>query len=90
MDFAVHRIKLKEGEKKEKYLIPSKGTEKTVEHEGWSDINCNWCARCCHQRIDKETGGVRNKRCSDNQPEYWEESWRREEIHCLSNSSKQR
>ena len=26
--------------------------------------NCNWCARYNHQRIDKETGGLLNKRTS--------------------------
>ena len=36
---ADHRVKLKEGEKKEKYLDITREREKTVEHEGDSDAN---------------------------------------------------
>ena len=42
VDFAVpadHRIKLKECEKKDKYL----DLEKAVEHAGDNYTNCNWC-----------------------------------------------
>ena len=44
IDFAVpadHIIKLKECEKKDKYLDLAR--EKTVEHAGDDYTNCNWC-----------------------------------------------
>ena len=48
MDFAVpagHRVKLKENEKKEKYLCLNLAMElkKTVEHESDNYTNCDWC-----------------------------------------------
>ena len=33
-----------------------------MEHESDADTNFNWCVWYSHQRIDKETGGLRNKR----------------------------
>ena len=45
-DFAVptdHRIKLKECEKKDKYLDLARDLKKTVEHAGDNYTNCNWC-----------------------------------------------
>ena len=47
MDFAIsadHRIKLKESKKRDKYLDFARELKKTMEHEGDSDTNCNWCA----------------------------------------------
>ena len=70
MDFAVptdHIVKLKESEKRDKYLDLAKGIEKTVEHESDNYTNCNWCTWYSHQRIDtrparglinNRTGGV--------------------------------
>ena len=46
VDFAVpadHRTKLKECEKKDKYLVFARGLKKTVEHAGDNYTNCNWC-----------------------------------------------
>ena len=46
VDFAVpadHRIKLKECEKKDKYLDLDRELKKTVEHAGDNYTNCNWC-----------------------------------------------
>ena len=46
VDFAVpadHRIKLKECEKKDKYLDLARELKKTMEHEGDNYTNCNWC-----------------------------------------------
>ena len=46
VDFAVpadHRIKLKECEKKDKYLDLARDLNKTIEHAGESYTNCNWC-----------------------------------------------
>ena len=57
MDFAVladHRIKLKESEKKDKYLDLVRNNY----------TNRNWCIRYNHQRIIKGTGGLGNKSTS--------------------------
>ena len=46
VDFAVpadHRIKLRECEKKDKYLDLARELKKTVEHAGGNYTNCNWC-----------------------------------------------
>ena len=46
VDFTVsadHRIKLKECEKKDKYLDHARELIKTVEHAGNNYTNCNWC-----------------------------------------------
>ena len=48
MDFAVladHKIKLKESEKRGKYLDIVRELKKTSEHESDSDTSCNWRAR---------------------------------------------
>ena len=74
VDLAVladHRVKLNEG-KKERYIPgPCKRMEKkTMECEGDSDTNCNWCAWYSHQRIGTETGGVRINRTNGDHPNY--------------------
>ena len=46
VEFAVpadHRIKLKECEKKDKYLDLARELKKTKEHEGDNYTNCDWC-----------------------------------------------
>ena len=46
VDFAVpadRRIKLKECEKKDKYLDLAREVKKTMEHAGGNYTNCNWC-----------------------------------------------
>ena len=43
VDIADHRIKLKECEKKDKYLDFAKELKKTMEHEGDNYTNYNWC-----------------------------------------------
>ena len=46
VDFAVpvdHRIKLKECEKRDKYLDLARELKKTAEHEGDNNANCDWC-----------------------------------------------
>ena len=91
MDFAVpadHRVKLKEGEKKNKYLELARELKKSL---------YNWCARYSYQRIwyqDCRTLKKEDKwrpsklqHCWD-RLEYWEESWRLEETYCPSDSSK--
>ena len=46
VDFAVladHRIKLKECEKKDKYLGLAKELKKSMDQEGDNYTNCDWC-----------------------------------------------
>ena len=46
VDFAVptdHRIKLKESEKKDKYLNLARELKKTMEDERDNYANCDWC-----------------------------------------------
>ena len=40
-----HRIKLKESEKKDKYLDLARELKKTIEHESDDYTNCDWCFR---------------------------------------------
>ena len=63
MNFAVpadHRIKLKESEKKDKYLDLAWELKKTVEHEIDDLTNCKWCSWYSHQRIGTRTEGFGN------------------------------
>ena len=65
VDFAVptdHRIKLKEYEKRDKYLDLTSELKKTMEHEGDNYTNCDWCFWHGNKRIlkgleDLEVGG---------------------------------
>ena len=41
-----------------------------MEHESYSDTNCNECSWYSHQRIDTGTGGHGNKRKSGDHPNY--------------------
>ena len=64
MDFAVsadYRVKLKECEKKDKYLDLARKLKKTVKHENDENTNCNWCSWHSHQKIDTKTGELGNK-----------------------------
>ena len=73
MDFAVladHKVKLKESEKEDKYLDLARELEKTVEHESDGYTNYNWCTWYSHQKINKGTGGLGNKRMSGKIPNY--------------------
>ena len=100
IDFAVpadHRVKLKENERKNKYLDIARELKKTIEHGSGGDTNCNRCTWYSHQRIDNGTRGLRNKRTSRDHPndstikmdcsEYWEEFWRPKETCFHSNSN---
>ena len=64
------KLKLKESEKKDKYLDLAGELKKTVEHESDFYTNCNWCFWYSHRRIIKGTGGVENKRTSGDHPNY--------------------
>ena len=43
---------------------------KTVDHESDGDTNCNWDTRYSHQRFGTKTGGLGNKRTSEDHPNY--------------------
>ena len=74
-DFAVpvdHRIKLKECEKKDKYLeLARELKKKTMEHAGDNYTNCNWCVWNSNKRITKGTGGLGSYRTRGDYPNYY-------------------
>ena len=74
MDFAVPadpRVKLKENEKRDKYLdLARELKKKTVEHGSDSDTNCYWCGQYSHQRIGKGTVKLGNKTTSGDHADY--------------------
>ena len=56
VDFAVptdHRIKLKEWEKRDKYLDLARELKKTMEQDGDNYTNCDWCFWHGNKRIIK-------------------------------------
>ena len=66
VDFADHKLKLKENKKKDRYLDFAWELKKL-----WNDYtNCNWCSWYTHQRIDKGTGGRGMKRTSGDHSNY--------------------
>ena len=72
-DFAVpadHRIKLKESEKKDKYLDLARELKTLWNCEGDNYTNHNWCFWYSHQRIIKGTRGLGYWRTSGNRPNY--------------------
>ena len=96
MDFAVpadHRIKLKESEKKGKYLEFARKLEMKMEHEGDNYTNCGLCFWYCHQRVINGTGGLVGWRTSKGHPNYniiengQKKPWKLEETCCHSNST---
>ena len=71
IDFAVpadHRIKLKECEKRDKYLDLARELKKTVEHAGDNYTNCNWCDWNINKRIAKGTRGLGSWRTNGDHP----------------------
>ena len=71
VEFAVqadHRVKLRENNKRDKYLDLDRELKKTVENERDGDINYNWCTRYSQQRIDTETRELGKKRMRENHP----------------------
>ena len=60
MVFAIpadYRVKLKESEKKDKYIDLAREQKKTIGHRSDGDINCNKRVRYSQQRLSKETSG---------------------------------
>ena len=71
MKFAVaadRRIKLRESEKKDKYLDLAGELKKDVEHESDNYTKRDWCLWCSHQKIVKRTLRHGNKRSSREHP----------------------
>ena len=67
VDLAVpadHRIKLKESEKRDKYLDHARELKKNVDHTGDNYTNCNWCVWNSNLRISKGTRGLGGWRTS--------------------------
>ena len=48
-----HKVRIKESKKRDKYLDLARELKETLEHEGYGDINCSWCASNIPQRIGK-------------------------------------
>ena len=95
VDFAVladHRVKLKESEKRDKYLDLARKLKKYgTKSDG--DTNRNWRVRYSHQRIDIGTRGFGNKRTSGDHLNYSiveinQNSRKRLEETCFSSSEK--
>ena len=61
---------LREKLKRRMNSLTLQGNWKTVEHESDTYIKYNWCFRYSYQRIDKVTGGLRNKRTNGDHPKY--------------------
>ena len=62
-------MKLKECEKKDKYLdLATELKKKTVEYAGDNYTNCNWCVWNSNERITKGTRGLGSWRTSGDYP----------------------
>ena len=59
VDPAGHRVKVKENEKRDKYLDFAREL-KSIEHEDDGDTICSWCAWNYPKRIGKGTGRLGN------------------------------
>ena len=71
MDFTVpadHNEKLKESEKRDKYLDLARELKKTLRHESDGDTNCQWCTWYCDRMIGTGTGRHGNKRRGRDHP----------------------
>ena len=65
---ARHGGKIKENEKKDKYLDLK--TKTTIEHESDADSKCNWCAWNDPQKLGKEVRRVGNGKTNRDNPNY--------------------
>ena len=57
-----HRTKIKESEKRYKYLDLARKFLKAEEDRGDDHTNCNWCAWNTPERLERKAGGIRNQR----------------------------
>ena len=65
------RVKLKDSEKRDKYLEFVREEKKTtMEHEGDYDNSCNWCTWNNSQRIGKKARRLGNKSSSGDYQDY--------------------
>ena len=55
------QVKLKEGEKRDRFQDLARELKKTMEHEGDDDTSCNWFTRHSHERINKKDLKVRGR-----------------------------
>ena len=55
-----HRMKIKENEKRDKFLGLTRELKKAMEHESDGDTNYNWCVRNDLQRLGEGDRGVGN------------------------------
>ena len=79
MDFIVaadRRVKIKESEKRDKSLDlarqkkkKKKKSNKTMKHKSDGNTSCNWCVWKNSQRLDKETGRLKNQKASRAYPD---------------------
>ena len=73
MDFAFpadHRVKIKESEKRDKYLDLARKLKQSMEYEDDDDANSNWWTWNDSQRLSKRAGAVGNRRMSVDYPNY--------------------
>ena len=63
-------MEIKEHEKIDKYLDLARELKKTVENEGDSDTNCNWCTWGNHKRLGRKTGETENQSKNQNHPDH--------------------
>ena len=74
VDFTVpaeHRVKLRENDKKDKYLDLARELKKTVEHKSDAYTNWYWRFWYSHQRTGKRTWGLGNKGTSGDHQNYY-------------------
>ena len=64
-------MKLKECEKKDKYLDLAKESKKELEGEGDDYISCNWCVWNNNERLTKGIGGLGGWWTSGDHPHYY-------------------
>ena len=65
-----HRVKLKECEKRGKYVDLARGLKKPVKHESDDYGNCNCCSLYSYQRFGTRTGELGNNGTGGNRPNY--------------------
>ena len=73
VDFVIptdNLVKLKENEKRVKYMDLARELKKTMNHESDVDTKCNWRARYSYLRIGTRIGGLGNKGTWGDHPNY--------------------
>ena len=70
MSFLRTTVKMKENEKRDKYLDLARELKKAVEREGDDDTNTNWHTWNSPQRLGKGTERVETERKNRDHPDY--------------------